>query len=89
MELTIYKCQNCKLLIKDPKRSSSKLSIPCPNCGDENQHRETWPSLDVIILGGLIKEQDLNDYKQQKVAIVFFGYFLREITGRNYLDSLY
>lgn len=90
MILTFYRCPNCKLIIKDPKRSLAKLSTPCTYCGNKNQIRENWPSLDVKILIDLIKKQNLDDYKEQKVAIVFVGTFLERLleeTISNHIEA--
>jgi hypothetical protein len=76
---TYRKCPKCKIIINDPKRSLTNLSTPCPCCGDKEEARVIWPSLDAKILVDIIQKQNLEDYKEQKVAIVFICTYLERL----------
>lgn len=68
MELSSYiKCPNCHTILNDPEKRVGKT--PC--CGTIIETREVWPSLDAHILLDIVKQQNLESYQDQKVAIVF------------------
>jgi uncharacterized protein with HEPN domain len=78
--LSMYRrCPNCKLIIKDPNRELTNFSTPSPCCGHKGESREIWPSLDAKILSDIIEEQNLENYKEQKVAIVFICTYLERL----------
>lgn len=72
MKLTGYiKCPSCNQIFKDPHKITTNLSNPTPCCTAREEMRELWPPLDILILKDIVEKQDINDYKQRKVAIVF------------------
>ncbi|MEK4045918.1 hypothetical protein NSU18_19995 [Paenibacillus sp. FSL H8-0048] len=77
MKLTGYnKCQHCGEIFKDANHNTAKLNNPSPCCGATNESRHHWPTLDVLILIGLVEKQNLDDFKERKVAIVFVATLL-------------
>lgn len=77
MKLTGYKrCPSCGVIFKDKNHSTTTLSNPSPCCGATNESRELWPTLDVLILIDIVEKQNLDNYKERKVAIVFVSTLL-------------
>lgn len=72
MKVTGYKkCPSCNNIFHDPKRETVKLVNPAPCCGKTGEMRSHWPSLDIMILIDIVEKHNTNDFKEEKVAVVF------------------
>lgn len=64
------------MIFNDKVNFTTNLSNPAPCCGATNESREHWPAIDVLILIDIVEKQNLDDYKERKVAIVFVSTLL-------------
>ena len=89
MKLTGYKrCPSCGSIYKDVNNSTTNYSVAAPCCRALGGPRELWPSLDVLILLDIVEKQNLNDYKEAKVAIVFISTLLEMLLEESLITLL-
>ncbi len=81
------KCPSCYTVISDPERKLQNLAEPAPCCGDTGHIRISWPMEDVLMFFEIVRQQDLNETKDRRIAIVFVSTML-ELLLENVLWEL-
>lgn len=66
-------CPNCHEVVNDVNQKLLKVDEPAPCCGASGEARTLWPAVGVLMLIGVVSNQDLDSEEGRNIAVVFLS----------------